>query len=134
MKNTCGGEILLVKLRFQFTEFTRTRRLIFLNLVSYHSLSPRNHSFSACTKFFEKLTLTPPPPAMSLHSCVWDKKYYFFGKFCVRTKWTTPSCFSEITWHLDNFWRISCLSFVYIAPKHDIQPSHKCLHLVYFGM
>ena len=57
-------------------------------------LTIRDHSFSTYAKFSEKLTfLTPhphPPDTNTYLVRIRCKKCWFFGKFCVRTKWMTP--------------------------------------------
>ena len=57
-------------------------------------LTIRDNSFSTYAKFSEKLTfLTPhphPPDTNTYLVRIRCKKCWFFGKFCVRTKWMTP--------------------------------------------
>ena len=72
------GEILCI-----WTLFTQWK------ILSTIYIYVRNHSFSTYANFSEKLTFLPPD--RRTYVCLsGDKKRWFCGKFCVRTKWMIP--------------------------------------------
>ena len=58
------------------------------------------------------------PPDMHTYVCVsWGKKCWFFGKFCVRTKWMIPCCFSL---SLCAHWIIACNAYFEEQQYHNL--------------